>query len=216
MWKRALVFCSLSLAVSAGEIVGTVTVNSSPGARKVGQTKASAGYEKGDVPPPSESEVENVVIYLQGSNLKGTPLTKMGPGNTILQKNKEFVPHVLPIIAGSKVYFRNQDPFPHHVYSVSQPGSFEIAKHGSSVRSKEFEGSGEVEIFCGVHTKMNAYILVLDNDQFCVPSREGKYSLRGVPAGDYQLMLWHPRLQKAQPRKVSVPSSGVVKLDLVF
>ena len=213
-WITAVFLACLATGVSAGDIVGKVTVESTPASRKVGETKGSAGYEKGDVPPPSETEVEDVVIYLEGDKLESTPQTKMSTKNTILQKNKEFLPHVLPITRGSKVYFRNQDPFPHHVYSVSQPGSFEIVKHGSTVRSQLFDGSGEIEIFCGIHTKMNAYIMVVNNDYFCSPSRAGAYHLSGVPAGQYSLWLWHPRLPKPAKKSITVPATGTVTLDL--
>ncbi|MFN8609927.1 MAG: carboxypeptidase regulatory-like domain-containing protein [Vulcanimicrobiota bacterium] len=213
-WISAAFLVILTAAARAGDISGKVTLESTPGARKVGETRASAGYEKGDVPPPSESEVEDVVIYLEGEKLDCTALVKMSGKNTILQKNKEFVPHVLPITKGSKVYFRNQDPFPHHVYSVSQPGSFEIVKHGSTVRSQEFGNPGEVEIFCGIHTKMNAYIMVLDNDFYSVVNRSGNYRISGVPAGQYSLYVWHPRLPKPAKRSISVPATGTVNLDL--
>lgn len=217
MQKASIVFLlagCLAAVAQAGDITGKVTLESTPGSRKVGQTKGSAGYEKGDVPAPSESEVEDVVIYLEGEKLPSTPLTKMSGKNTILQKNKEFLPHVLPVTKGSKVYFRNQDPFPHHVYSVSQPGSFGIVKHGSTVRSQQFDGTGEVEIFCGIHTKMNAYIMVVDSDYFCSPSRAGIYRISGVPAGQYSLWLWHPRLPRPAKKSITVPASGSVNLDL--
>lgn len=213
-WITALFLSWLATSVQAGDITGKVTLESTPGSRKVGETKGSAGYEKGDVPAPSESEVEDVVIYLEGEGLDCTPLTKMQSKNTIVQKNKEFLPHVLPITKGSKVYFRNQDPFPHHVYSVSQPGSFEIVKHGSTVRSQSFDGSGEVEIFCGIHTKMNAYIMVMNSNYFCSPARTGAYRISGVPAGQYNLWLWHPRLPKPAKKTITVPATGSLTLDL--
>ncbi|MBX3171297.1 MAG: hypothetical protein KF760_28065 [Candidatus Eremiobacteraeota bacterium] len=213
-WIMVLISSWLATGVQAGDITGKVILESTPGSRKVGETRGSAGYEKGDVPAPSESEVEDVVIYLEGDKLECTPQIKMSGKNTIVQKNKEFLPHVLPITKGSKVYFRNQDPFPHHVYSVSQPGSFEIVKHGSTVRSQEFDGSGEVEIFCGIHTKMNAYIMVMNSNYFCSPSRSGAYRLSGVPAGQYSLWLWHPRLPKPAKKSITVPTTGSVTLDL--
>lgn len=213
-WITAALLGCLALSAQAGDISGKVTLESTPGARKVGETRGSAGYEKGDVPPPSESEIEDVVIYLEGDKLECTAQTKMSTKNTILQKNKEFVPHVLPVTKGSKIYFRNQDPFPHHVYSVSQPGSFEIVKHGATVRSQEFDNPGEVEIFCGIHTKMNAYIMVLENDFYSTVNRSGSYRISGVPAGQYSLYVWHPRLPKPAKKSVTVPPTGTLNLDL--
>jgi plastocyanin len=214
MFRRVFLLLGLATCAWAGDLSGKITLDSSPGGRKVGQSKGSPGYEKGEVPPPSESEIENVVIYLEGKGLDCTPQTKMGSRNTFAQKNKEFLPHVLPVPKGSKVYFRNSDPFPHHVYSVSQPGAFEIAKHGSTVRSHEFEHQGEVEIFCGIHTKMNAYILVVDSDYYTTATRSGNFRIAGVPAGQYTLCVWHPRLPKPEKRSVTIPASGVAKMDL--
>lgn len=219
MTKRWLLALGLLTGVSwAGEISGTVTLTSKPGERKVGESRAAAGYgENTDVPSPTESELEDVVIYLEGKDLPCTPLVGSNdPRNTVMQKNKEFVPHVLPLPKGSKVYFRNQDPFPHHIYSVSAPGTFEIAKHGRTVRSQEFSKSGEIEMFCGIHTKMNAYVLVLDTNCYSTVSSAGKYRISGVPAGQYTLVMWHPRLARAEKRGISVPASGSVKLDLQF
>ncbi len=204
----------VATGVWAGDITGQVTLGSSPTSRKVGEKRGNLTYgEKGDVPSPTETEVEDVVVYLEGPNLPCTVLSKMTPQNTVLQKNKEFLPHVMPIVKGSNIYFRNQDPFPHHVYSVSGPCNFEIAKH-TAVRSQEFGKSGEVEVFCGIHTKMNAYVLVLENDCFGVPNRDGKYRIRSVPAGQYALMVWHPRLPKPEKRMITVPASGSLTLDL--
>lgn len=214
-WKTLALAFTFSLATAqAGDLTGKVTLSSELESRKVGKTKGMPGYEKGDVPSPSENEIENVVISLQGENLACTALTKMTPRNTFVQKNKEFLPHVLPVPKGSKVYFRNQDPFPHHVYSVSQPGAFEIAKHGSNVRSHPFEGLGEVEIFCGIHTKMNAYILVVESNFYTTVDRNGQFRISGVPAGNYTLHVWHPRLEKAEKQAVSIPATGKATLDL--
>lgn len=215
--------CSLLLLISlwagpelarAGDLTGTVTFKNTPEARKVGQSKGQPGYEKGEVPPPAESEVENTVIYLEGEGLACTPLTRMNARNTFTQRGKEFIPHVLPVARGSKVYFKNHDPFPHHVYSVSQPGAFEIPKHGSTIRSQPFEGAGEVEIFCGIHTRMNAYILVVTSDFYSSARRDGTYRISGIPAGDYKLHIWHPRLPRPDSRQVTIPSSGKVTVDL--
>lgn len=220
MKRRLLAMSLLGLLavppVSAGEITGQVTIGSTPVRRAVGKKRVSYAYEgeHGEVPKPKESEVEDVVIYLQGANLPSTVLTSMVPKNTISEHNKEFLPHVLPLVKGSKVYFRNQDGFPHHVYSVSNPGSFEIEKHGNTVRNTTFEAAGEVEIFCGIHTKMNAYILVLDNDCYGTPNAEGKYRIGKVPAGQYTLVVWHPRLPKPEKQMITVPASGSLSLNL--
>lgn len=205
----------VSTGLQAGELTGTVQLDTRPSSRKSGQSRGTPGYEKGEVPAPKEDEVENVVLYLKGKDLACTPQTRPGPQNTIVQKGKQFLPHVLPVTRGSKVFFRNDDPFPHHIYSVSQPGEFEISRHGSgSVRGQEFDRQGGVEIFCGIHTKMNAYVLVVDSNYYASPKSNGSYRIAGVPAGEYELTLWHPRIASPLTQKVTIPVSGSLRLDL--
>lgn len=206
----------LTISARAGDIIGTVSIESPVSARKRGAVVKDKDYDPSGKPepPPYENEVEDVVIYLEGEGVSATPLLKMSDKNTVYQRGKEFRPHVLPVPKGSKVYFRNRDPYPHHVYSVSNPGSFEIPKHGSTIRDRDFDGLGEVEIFCGIHTKMNAYVLVLNTNLYTSPNQDGKYRLGNVAAGQYAMMVWHPRLPKPEKRFITVPSTGVLKLDL--
>lgn len=202
----------LTGAAWAGDLQGTVQLKSDLAKRQIGKKKSDAaedgGGYKGDVPRPSESELENVVVYLEGANLKATPQSKRTRDNTLVQKNKEFLPHVLAVTKGTTVYFENQDPFAHHIYSESKPGDFEIRKHTSGVRTQVFNETAVVETFCGIHTKMNCYILVLANDFYCKAGSSGTYRLRGVPAGTYKLTAWHPRLARPIVRTVHVDATG--------
>jgi plastocyanin len=218
-WSRGLVSCLVALATLppalAAEVSGHVRLVSKLHSRKVGKSHVSTymSMEAADVPPPSESELENVIIYLEGANLSHVPQLKRTADNTMAQHHKEFQPHVLAVTEGSKVYFENLDPFPHEVYSVSSVGPFEIEKH-SGIRSQQFNKAGVVEIFCGIHTRMNAYLLVLKNGAHTRVHADGGYRLANVPAGHYILHAWHPRLDKEVTQSVTLPASGTVKLDL--
>jgi plastocyanin len=209
----------LSLALvapaAATDISGKVQLLSKLSARKVGKPRADTamGMEASEVPPPSEGEIENVVIYLEGPGLSCTPVLKRTPETSIEQHHKEFLPHVLPVTRGSKVFFENKDAFVHHVYSVSEPGPFELERF-TGVRSQAFNKPGVVEIFCGIHTRMNAYILVLKNDSYAKAGKDGTFRITAVPPGNYTLHTWHPRLDREKTQAVTVPPSGTLKLDL--
>ena len=219
MKKKLVLFGLLSGILSplatpswAGDVQGSILLKSDLAKRQIGKKKSdssedSGGY-RGDVPKPSENELENVVVYIDGSNLKATPQNKRTRENTLLQKNKEFRPHVLAVTKGTTVYFENQDPFAHHIYSESKPGDFEIRKHTSGVRTQVFNETAVVETFCGIHTKMNCYILVLPNNYYCKAGANGGYWLKGVPAGNYKLTAWHPRLAKPIFRTIHVNATG--------
>ena len=47
---------------------------------------------------------------------------------------------------------------------------------------------------CDVHGWMNAYVGVLEHPYFAVTDKDGKFSLKTLPAGTYTIEAWHERL----------------------
>ena len=215
-WLRTLagafvaLYLLCALPAEAGDIEGQVSITSTVPPRVRGKKRVSyyEDQDEGGLPPGTDvDEREFVVISLEGKELKATPKTV-----DMVQQNKDFVPHVLVISRGSTVRFVNNDRIYHHIYSVSNPGAFEIRRYLGKSKTKTFDEPNDLEIFCGIHPRMNAYIYVADNDFFCQP-KGGKYKLKGVPAGTYTLKAWHPRL-KTVTQTVKVPESGAVTVDL--
>ncbi len=187
----------------AGEITGKVTLQAQtsktpPGRRNVDDVYTSAELEVarkgGNGGTGVTQEVANVVVFLEGPGLPGKPrLASMD------QKNKIFRPHVLPVVSGSKVEFPNSDKIFHHVYSTAP--SFEFPRYRSgNTQSKTFSIKGGqvptvIELFCGIHSQMNAFVVVLPNQCFATVSESGDYSIKNVPPGKYTLKAWHPRTE---------------------
>jgi len=215
----ALLLVAASLPCLAGDIEGKVELKAHLGDHKGGKQKAapeSAGGVQYKAGSGARNELGSTVVFLEGAELKCTPMAKRTRDNEMLQKDKEFIPYVLAVPRGSSVFFENKDNFKHHVYSESEPGAFELPAF-TGVKAEIFEKSNTVEVFCGIHTKMNAYVLVTDNDFFTKPDgSSGRYRLRGVPAGTYKIKVWHPRAAQASVETVTVPASGAVKLDLTL
>jgi hypothetical protein len=57
-----------------------------------------------------------------------------------------------------------------------------------------------VDVRCDVHPWMHAYIGVLDHPYFAVTGPDGRFTLAGVPAGDYVVRAWHERLGAREAR----------------
>src|SRR5207249_1197908 len=83
---------------------------------------------------------------------------------TITMKEKRFEPRVLPVLAGSEIAFPNVDPLFHNAFSLSGKNKFDLGlyKDGAS-KSQKFKEPGVVRVFCNIHPKMTAYVLVLQN-----------------------------------------------------
>lgn len=182
----------------ANTIEGTVTLRSplkkrATGRRtRAGYGKVAGGYETQEQAAQGD-EARNVVIYLVG--LKGKGEGKF-PAPRMEQKGRQFLPFVLPVLVGTTVEFPNQDIIYHGVYSDSTAKKFELPEYpkGES-RSVTFDKAGVVELFCAIHTHMNAYIVVLDNGFFAMPDEQHHFRITGVPPGRYVLKAWHPRLE---------------------
>jgi plastocyanin len=131
------------------------------------------------------------------------------------QVNKEFVPYVLPVWVGTAVNFPNKDNIRHHVYSFSPAKTFELPLYtGNPAAPVLFDKPGAVILGCNIHDWMIAYIYVSESPYFAKTAADGKATLTELPAGDYTLRTWHPRLQgkeEATERKVAIPRSGAVE-----
>jgi len=212
----------------AGVIRGTVRIESQI------QPKSLAFnlYSRRGRPPAATNpqtpvnELENIVLYLetQSSDSHGSidiaraefenPHSARTP--SIRQVNETFVPHVLPIMAGTVVNFPNGDPFFHNVFSLSSAKSFDLGRYPKSqVRSVRFERPGIIKVFCHIHSHMSAVILVFDHPYFCVPDSSGRFSMSPIPSGIYTLVAWHERL-KPRKRSVTVAPDGEALLDMVL
>lgn len=207
-------------AALAGDVGGTVTIRSKLHPRASGKGGGSTGSEpfgysdSGDEAPrplSSAQEVPFVVVSVVSSTLPATPRTLV-----MRQKGREFSPHVLVAPRGSTVVFTNEDPFFHSIYSESTAGRFSLPKYPRGKKeSRTFSTPGPIELFCGIHSRMNAYIYITENDFFTQPAADGRFSLKGIPAGTYTLRFWHPR-GALQTQRVTVPASGAVNVNVAL
>jgi plastocyanin len=133
------------------------------------------------------------------------------------QRNEEFVPHVLAIVAGTTVDFPNNDRTYHNVFSLSKTRSFDLGRYAAG-RSKSirFDRPGIVRVFCDIHSHMSAFILVFAHRYFAVTDEQGRYRIDSVPPGAYRVVAWNEALPE-ESRQVSVPESGgQIELSFLF
>lgn len=110
------------------------------------------------------------------------------------QVNKEFTPRVSVVQKGSLVRFPNSDNIRHHVYSFSEANRFELKLYsGEPSKPISFDNEGIVVLGCNIHDWMVAYVVVVNSPYHIVQQANSETKLN-VPAGEYQLVLWHPIL----------------------
>lgn len=126
----------------------------------------------------------------------------------MIQKNKHFEPHILPVTVGTSVDFPNLDPIFHNAFSNFDGQLFDIGLYPpSSSRSIRFRREGLVRVFCNIHPAMSAVIVVLPTPFFTVTDQNDRYTIAGVPAGEYELHFFHER---ATPETLDALTKKVV------
>jgi len=166
----------------------------------------------------ARGEVTDAVVYVEqipeqvDSALAAAP----GPRPQLAQKNEAFVPRVVAVAVGGSVDFPNLDPIYHNVFSLSTTRRFDLGKYPRG-RSKAvvFDRLGLVNVYCDIHSEMEAFVLVLPHHAFAQPGADGAFALPALPPGRYWLHAWHPDLREIV-RAVDIPEQGDASVELSF
>jgi plastocyanin len=136
------------------------------------------------------SEVRDVIVYVTG--FSGPP--PAGASAILDQHGEQFAPRLLPVVSGQEVAFPNRDRIYHNVFSVSPVKSFDLGQYKSTdpPKRERFERPGLVPVYCNIHPHMIAYVVVLENAAYALAAPDGRYAIRGVPAGRHSVYAWTP------------------------
>lgn len=157
--------------------------------------------------------VRDAVVYAVP---KGRELPLQKKTAVMDQKDRMFIPHVLPVQTGTSVEFPNSDDIRHHVYSFSPAKQFQLPLYkGDSASPIVFDKPGVVTLGCNIHDRMSAFIVVVETPYFGKSEASGSVTLQGLESGDYALHVWYPDLRKSQPpRDLTIGASE--RLSLTF
>jgi len=157
------------------------------------------------------TDLSDVVVYLEGA--KARPQAGRA---TISMRAKAFLPHVLVVPVGSTVEFPNEDSILHNAFSLSGGNRFDLDLYKKPRSgSFTFQHPGIVRIYCNIHPQMSAVVVVRDNPFFAKATRDGAFSIDGVPAGRYTLRAWHERGAEVES-EIVVPATGQAEASLTL
>jgi plastocyanin len=131
------------------------------------------------------------VVYLEdGPKEPGVSIS-----GTLDNHDMAFQPSIVVIAAGGSVIFTNTDPVTHNVFSPDGDkwNLGEIPQNGSVV--KRFDTPGNYTVLCNLHPSMLAYLVVSPSSYFARTSPDGSFVMKNVPAGNYRVTAWVPRLK---------------------
>ena len=131
--------------------------------------------------------------------------------------NRMFSPEVIVIPVGSTVSFPNSDSVSHQIYSFSPAKRFQLPLYrGKPYSPVLFDRTGVVILGCNIHDWMIGYIDVTDAPFYGTTDAQGSWSAE-LPAGRYEITVWHPRMREQTPalvRDLSVDAKDRATLTL--
>ena len=159
-------------------------------------------------------ELPGAVVFIED-------VKKGKPGNTsspiIQTKNCVFLPYISATQIGGTFHFQNWDPIQHklEVFLTSQKGAQtllgkNLQPHPDN-RKSDFLSAGQTGLHragpevqyridrqgilvfrCTLHDYMEGWSLVLPHPYFSITGKNGEFSLKDIPPGAYNLIVWHP------------------------
>ena len=140
---------------------------------------------------------QDVVVWLKPLDRSVTPngsahVKSQRP--VLVQKDKNFEPHLLVVEVGTSVDFPNHDPFFHNVFSLFDGKRFDLGLYeAGATNTVRFDRVGVSFLFCNIHPQMSAVVVAVDTPYFAESDRAGRISIGDVPEGRYELRVWYER-----------------------
>ncbi|HYC56075.1 MAG TPA: hypothetical protein VEL28_14165 [Candidatus Binatia bacterium] len=208
--------CASALAMTAAVAMPSRALAEKPAAPAAGGAGATVRgsvtiLDRDGNPKASHA---GVIVFLDEMDTRYEVAAKPAD-QAIRQVDKKFIPEVLPVLAGTTVHFPNDDIVAHNVFSLSRVAPFDLGIYPrGQTRSVVFEETGLVKIYCNIHSRMVASIVVLANPWFTVTAEDGSFTLDNVPTGGATVRTWYPRTPQNSEQRLQVTEKGIYDLDL--
>ena len=172
----------------------------------------------------SDGKLQNVFVYVKdgktsdGKNFANLAFDAPGQPQVLDQKGCQYVPHVLGIQTKQKLTVLNSDPTAHNVnvQGKSNPSFNQSQPPGAAPIEKVFDRPEVlVPVKCNQHPWMKSYIGVMRHPFYAVSGPDGRFEIKGLPAGTYTVVAWHERFPE-QSQSVTVGAKETKTQDFSF
>ena len=110
------------------------------------------------------------------------------------------MPHILPIRVdlNQPVLVKSDDSIAHNTHTNPTRNS----QFNQAVKANDREGipvkytrpeSQPIPVTCDYHSWMKAYHFPVDHPYYAITDADGKFTIKGLPAGKHQFIVWQER-----------------------
>ncbi|MBI3602569.1 MAG: hypothetical protein HY209_06745 [Candidatus Omnitrophica bacterium] len=159
----------------------------------------------------------NVFVYVK-SGLSKTDYSAPAEALVIDQKGCNYFPHVIGVMVGQKVKILNPDGTLHNVHvlsKVNQEFNMAMPKFRTEVEKSFDKAEFMFPVKCDVHPWMNAWMSVMPHPFFTVTKVDGKFEIKDLPTGTYEIEAWHEKLG-TKTATVTITDGGTQTTDFTF
>lgn len=167
--------------------------------------------------PGAGQRLDQAVIYLEANGPVSDRHFPVRDDRVLLTFARNSLGPVATVAkVGAWLEIWNTDSVFHQPFSRSPAAPFE----GRSVRPNagtalRLNGRGLIQIFCQLHDRESAEVLVLESGAWTRPDTTGAFTFPRLKPGHYVIRSWHPRLGE-QKIPVEVERSGPVSVELRY
>ncbi|MBI4866680.1 MAG: carboxypeptidase regulatory-like domain-containing protein [Candidatus Wallbacteria bacterium] len=210
-------------AATVATITGEVSLKGTPPSPKKMKMSGSECTAHHKEPPMDESvivkdgKLQNVFVHVKSGLEKHVFAVPETP-KVIDQKGCIFAPHVIGVQVHQPLELRNSDSTLHNFHSLPRNSTgWNIGFPMSGVKELRSVEKAEVmiEFKCDIHGWMKGFIGAVDHPFFAVTGPDGKYELKGLPPGDYEVEAWHETFGTSS-QKVKLAAKQTHQLPFVF
>jgi plastocyanin len=200
-------------------VSGTVKLDgTAPKPQKIdmSQDPACKGVNTSETYVVNNGDLANVFVYVK-DGLSGT-FEAPKEAVTLDQQGCRYHPHVLGVMVGQNIEVKNDDPTTHNIHptpqvnrewNLSQPAS------GPPVEKNFAREEIMLPVKCNIHPWMRMYISVVKSPFYAVTGPDGKYEIKGLPAGNYTIAFVQEKLGE-KDEKVTVGAKDNKTVDETF
>ena len=181
------------------------------------QDPACKGSNTAETLVVNGGNLENAFVYVKdglGSRTFDVPKEAV----TLDQQGCRYHPHVLGVMTGQQVKILNSDPTTHNIHPTPKDNrEWNESQPPKAAPIEKTFAREEImlPVKCNQHPWMKMYINVVKSPFFAVTDKDGKYTLKGLPPGDYTVAVVQEKLGE-QTQKVTVGPKESKTVDFSY
>ncbi len=202
-------------AQTTGTITGVVSTKT-PGlpAARVTIDQNVCGNEIADeaIVRDATGRIANAVV-----TLAGVKASSNAAAAGVMNEKCRFSPHVQIVRPNATITMSSSDPMLHttNAQTAAGKGLFNVALPLPGIKiTKPVAAAGVVRLNCNTHPWMRGWIVVTD-EIAAISGADGTFTLTNVPAGTFELRVWHEAL-KGAPQKVPVTPGQTTAVQVLL